>query len=124
MKSWLSVALTASLFIAYGSLTANVTVYDMINPAQEKVRITLTQIDATFSWIDTIYAARERYYLSGIALEYIRKQKEKFKANKESYAILEQLEEVTKELHCLWLSQKDFESVRCKAQNLIATPKC
>lgn len=108
--------------IACNSLTAQIPSYKVINPVQEKVRIILKQFQVTYNWLDTLYAARERYYLSGIALDYIRKEKNKCTTNKECHALIQKLESVVEKLHVLDLSQKDFEKIQCAAQPFIQLP--
>lgn len=96
--------------------------YDVINAAQEKLRIVLKQIQVTYNWLDTLYAARERYYLSGIALDYVKEQKQKCNSHRECSALVQKLEKVTDKLHVLNLSKKEFELIQCEAEPLIQLP--
>lgn len=120
MKLWLNALLMIYACSACNALVAKTSLYDVIDPAQEKVRVLMTQINATFTWIDPIYAARERFYLSKISLEFIGKLKRKYTSNKEGCGMLDQLEMLVKELHRLDLRKQDFEILQCKAQKLIS----
>jgi hypothetical protein len=122
MKTTLRNAFIAYACLAGSSVAARVNLYDIVNPAQEKVRIILKQLEVTYNWLDTLYAARERFYLSGIALDYVRKQKNKCKTNRECSALIEKLEAVLGKLHVQDLSQKEFERIRCAAQPLLQLP--
>ncbi len=120
MKKLICLALLTYTSVNCNQFFSADTIYEAINPAQEKLRITLKQLQKTYTWLDTTYAARERFYLSGIALDYIRKQKEKFKTMKDTQAIFKQFEEVLLTLHVLDLEQKDFERIQCAAQPMLA----
>jgi hypothetical protein len=122
MKKILRNALITYICITSNSLMAQISAYSLINPAQEKVRIILKQIEATYNWHDQIYAARERYYLSGIACDYLHRQKNKCKTHKECFALIEKLETIAEKLHFLDLSQIEFERIQCAAQPLIELP--
>jgi hypothetical protein len=122
MKNTLRTALIAYICITSNTITAQIPAYSLINPSQEKVRIILKQLAATYNWHDQTYAARERYYLSGIACDYLHKQKNKCKTNKECFALIQKLESVAEKLHVLDLSQKEFERIQCAAQPLIQLP--
>lgn len=108
-----------SLVMMSGSLAAHVNYNHIVNQAQEKVSIVLKQMHASYNWLDTTYAARERYYLSGISLDYIRQLKHKCEAHQASYSLIEKMETIVEKLHVLDLGQKEFERIQCVAQNLI-----
>lgn len=122
MKNTLRTALIAYICITSNALTAHISAYTLIDPSQEKIRIILKQLEATYNWRDQIYAARERYYLSGIACDYLHEQKNKCKANKECFVLIQKLETVAEKLHILDLSKKEFERIQCAAQPLIQLP--
>jgi|GEM_PF-2500156 hypothetical protein len=107
------------LMIATGPLAAHVDLNVVVNQAQEKVCIVLKQMHASYNWLDTMYAARERYYLSGISLDYIRQLKQKCVENQTSYTLVEKLEAFVEKLHVLDLNQKEFERIQCAAQNFL-----
>jgi hypothetical protein len=102
-----------------GSLSAHTDLNTIVHKAQEKTRIVLKQMHASYNWLDTAYAAQERYYLSGISLDYIRQLKDKCRGNQASYALVEKLEAIVEKLHVLDLGQKEFERLACAAQNFI-----
>ncbi len=102
-----------------GSLAAHVDYNFIVNQAQEKVSIVLKQMHASYNWLDATYAARERYYLSGISLDYIRQLKHKSEGHQASYTLIEKMETILEKLHVLDLGQKEFERIQCAAQNLI-----
>lgn len=108
-----------ALLIISGSLRAHVDHTIILHKAQEKVRIVLKQMHASYNWLDTAYGMQERYYLSGISLDYIRQLKEKCKGHQASYSLIDKLETVLEKLHVLDLGQKEFERIQCAAQNLL-----
>ena len=122
MKQWLSIALIGYAYVAYGNPGSPTSLYNVVDAAQEKARIVLMQINATFNWLDTTYAARERYYLTGIALDSLHKQKATLKESKEGYALVENLESLMQQLHQLDLKKDDFEVIQCKMQKYIGLP--
>lgn len=108
-----------SLIMISGSLSASLDYNHIVNQAQEKISTVLKQMHATYNWLDTTYATRERYYLSGISLDYIRQLKDKCQGHQASHSLIEQLELVAQKLHTLDLGQKEFERIQCAAQPLI-----
>jgi len=104
------------------SLAARIDTYAVLNAAQEKVRIVLKQMHASYNWLDTIYAARERYYLSGISLDYIRQLKKTCAIDQQCFAHIEKLEMILEKLHVLDLNQKEFEKIQCAAQSALQLP--
>jgi hypothetical protein len=107
------------LVMVSGSLAAHVKYTHIVNQAQEKLSIVLKQMHASYNWLDTTYATRERYYLSGISLDYIRQLKHKCQGHQASHALIEKMETIVEKLHVLDLGQKEFERIQCAAQNLI-----
>jgi hypothetical protein len=122
MKKILLNACIAYACITSSPVMAHFKPYDFVNPAQEKVRIILKQLEVTYNWLDTIYAARERFYLSGIALDYLHFLKYKCKPHRECSAFIEKLEAVLQKLHVQDLSKKEFEKIRCAAEPLLQLP--
>lgn len=108
-----------SLMMMSGSLAAHVNYNLIVNQAQEKLSIVLKQMHASYNWLDTTYATRERYYLSGISLDYIRQLKHKCEGHQTSYTLIEKMEAIVDKLHSLDLGQKEFERLQCAAQHLI-----
>ena len=121
MKKMLN-ALIAYACIASTPAMADLTPYDIVNPAQEKVRIILKQLEVTYNWLDTVYAARERFYLSEIAINYLHTLKKKCQKHRECSALIEKLEAILEKLHVQDLSKKEFEKIRCAAQPLLQLP--
>lgn len=111
--------LFAFFLIINGSLSAQLDYHIIASKAQEKVSIVLKQMHASYNWLDNAYATRERYYLSGISLDYIRQLKELSVGNQEAHKLIEKLEAILEELHMLDLDQKEFERIQCAAQELI-----
>jgi len=122
MKKIYISALIIGLFGINSLMIAHLDPYNAINPAQEKMRIVLKQLHVTYNWLDPLYAARERYYLSGIGLDYVRELRKKCTTHKECHALFQKLERIFEKLHVLDLNLKEFEKIQCEAQPLIQLP--
>lgn len=112
--------------ISFGRLDAKSRVYIDLFSVREKVQQALYKMGATFNWVDTSYAQRERIYLMQNALEMIKKQRYHLQNNvkqeeREGYEMLiTAVEQIVTHLRDPALTKEQFEQYAGKLDTLFA----